>query len=163
MKDKLLEWAVQLAIAEELAREQAKLKAEAVKVEFKPVAVKPTTHVIDRRNILLKGRETVLDVVGCGVLQELMVKAGSSEFEVAVVKDAEHFVYGSYSKYAEVSADLEGIDAYPERDEDGALTGNYVFKVKDVEFSRSLTVELSTAEAVMFKAIYAKYKLHAFR
>lgn len=147
--------AMMIVVAEEVARQ----KAECVKVEVAPVKVKPTpTHVVDRRNVVLRGEEIIVQTVGYGVLQEFMCKAESVDFQVLIEKDGETVVFGSYNEYADISQDVEEIEAFPERDADGELTGAYVFKVNDVEFARNLTVKIITAENVKFRAIFCKYK-----
>lgn len=156
MSDKLLDLAIELAIQEENAR----LKAQQVKVDIPPLRVKPTpTHVVDRRNVTINGEELIVHGFGYGVLKEFMAKAESAEFNVLIEKDGETVVFGSYTEYAEISQDVEEIEAFPERDIEGELTGNYVFKVNDVEFAKSLTVKIITSEPVKFRAIFAKYKL----
>jgi hypothetical protein len=155
LSDRLLDWALELAVAEENAR----LKAQQVKVDIPPLKVKPTpTHVVDRRNVVLHGEEVIVQTMGYGVLKEFMCKAESEDFQVLVEKDGETVVFGSYSEYADISQDVEEIEAFPERDADGELTGAYVFKVNDVEFAKNLTVKIITTENVKFRAIFCKYK-----
>jgi hypothetical protein len=143
----LLEWAMMLACAEEVAR-------QAVKVEVKPVVeVKPTpSHVVDRRNIVVEGEEIIVHRLGYGVLQEFMAKAEDPGFQILVEKDGDLVVYGSYSHYAEISQQVEEIDAFE-------VNGTYVFKVNDIEFAESLTVKVTTTKPVRFQAIFAKFKL----
>jgi hypothetical protein len=144
-----------VAAAEEVARRKAE-----VKVEVPPVEVKPTpSHVVDRRNVMVEGEEIIVQTTGYGVLQEFMAKAESVDFQVLIEKDGETVVYGSYSEYAEISQDVEEIDAFAERDAEGELTGAYVFKVNDIEFAKGLTVMVKTTKPVKFRAIFCKYKV----
>jgi len=152
----MLSWAMLIAAAEEAARQKVSVEVEAPPVrEVKP----QVTYVVDRRNVVLKGEETIVQKRGCGVLQEFMVKAEDMDFHVFVERDGEPVVYGSYSRYAEVSQDVKEIDAYPERDQDGELTGAYVLRVTDIEFADGLTVKVSTPRPIKFRAIFCKYKL----
>jgi hypothetical protein len=149
----LLEWAMKLAVAEEEAR-------QTVKVTVPPVEVKPTpSHVVDRRNVIVEGEEIIVHRLGYGVLQEFMAKAEDTDFQVLIEKDGETVVYGSYSEYAEISQDVEEIDAFAERDAEGELTGAYVFKVNDIEFAKGLTIKINTTKPVKFRAIFCKYKI----
>ena len=151
-----MNWAMLIVAAEEAARQKVKVEVEAPTVqEAKP----PATHVVDRRNIVLEGEETIVQKRGYGVLQEFMVKAEDVDFHVFVERDGEPVVYGSYSHYVELSQDVKEIDAYPERDQDGELTGAYVLKVTDIEFAKGLTIKVRTSKPVKFRAIFCKYKL----
>jgi len=151
----LLNWALMIVAAEEAARRMA----EGVRVEVKPVEVKPTsTHVVEKRNVVLEGEKVIVQTTGCGVLQEFMAKAESTDFQILIEKDGETAIHGSYSEYAEISQDVEEIDAFAERDPDGVLTGAYVFRVSNIEFTESLTVIIKTTKPVKFRAIFCKYK-----
>jgi hypothetical protein len=153
-EEKLLDLAFQIVVAEEIARQTGN-----VKVQVEPVKVRPIpTHVVDRRNVVLEGEETVVRAKGCGALQEFVAKAEDTDFQILVEKDGETVVYGSYSDYAEISQDVEGIDAFADRDAEGNPTGAYVFKVNDVEFADSLTVTIRTDKPVRFRAVFCKYK-----
>jgi hypothetical protein len=156
LSDRLLDWAMQLAAAEEASRQIAKN----IKVEVGPAKARhASTRVVDRRNVVLRGEEVVVRERGCGALQEFVVKAESTNFHIFIKKDDEIAVYGSYSEYAEISQDVEGIDAFADRDTEGELTGAYVFRVSDIEFAKGLTVKISTTEPVKFRAIFCKYKI----
>jgi hypothetical protein len=152
----LLNWALMVVSAEEAARQVAK----GVKVQVEPAKAKPpSTRIVDRRNVVLEGGEIVVQETGFGVLQEFMAKAESVDFQVLIEKDDETVVYGTYGEYAEVSQDLEGIDAFEERDAEGEPTGAYVFKVSDIEFAKGLMIKIKTANPVKFRVIFCKYKI----
>jgi len=156
LSDRLLDWAMQLVAAEESSRQIA----QNIKVEVEPAkATHTSTRIVDRRNVVLRGEEVVVRERGCGAIQEFMVKAESTNFHIFIGKDDEIAVYGSYSTYAEISQDVEGIDAFADRDTEGELTGAYVFKVSDIEFAKGLTIKIRTTEPVKFRAIFCKYKI----
>ncbi|MEM4531657.1 MAG: hypothetical protein QXY39_07305 [Thermofilaceae archaeon] len=154
MNDRLLDWAVQLAVAEELARRKAET-VEIVGVE----APRLSSRIIDRRNVTIKGEELILRELGCGVLDEFMVKAEDTDFRVIIKKDGETTVFGKYNEYAEVSQDVEGIDAYQEYNTAGEPTGAYVLKINDIAFAKNLTIKITTTKPVKFRAIFCKYKV----
>ena len=151
MGERLLDFAMQLVLAEERARQAVK----PVPVEAKPLS----TYVVDRRDVTLRGEEVVASCSGRGVLQEFVAKAEDTDFQVWVEKDGEKIIRGTYGEYAEISQDVEGIDAFAERDEDGNLTGAYVFKAGDIDFTRSLTVVLKMAKPVKFRVVFCRYKV----
>jgi hypothetical protein len=153
-EEKLLDLAFQIVVAEERARLSAKSTVTAAEV-----AKTPSTYVVDRRDITLRGEETVVSSWGSGVLQEFVAKAEDTDFQVLVERDGEKIIRNNYSGYAEISQDIEGVDTFAERDEDGNPTGAYVFKVNDVEFTKSLTVTIRTSKPVRFRAIFCRYKV----
>jgi len=145
----LLNWAMMIVAAEEAVRANI-----TPVVEVKPVVqVKPTpSHVVDWRNIPIQGERIVINKQGYGVLKEFLVKAESPNFQVRIVKDDEPLVWGGYQHYAEISQEVEEIEAYE-------TDGLYVFKALDIEFKESLFVSVYTKETVKFRVVFAKYKL----
>ncbi len=110
------------------------------------------SHLVERRNITVNGEETIIDKQGYGVLQELMLKAESREFQVYVYSDMDPLIYGSYDRYAGISPQVEEVDAFE-------VDGVYVFRVSDIDFEERLIVKISTTAPIRFQAIFAKYKI----
>ena len=137
-------------------RELAHQMAEgiAVNVEVKPVIeIKPIpTEVIDLRNVPINGFFTVLAENGYGILKEFMLKTVNSNYEVRLYRDEKRIIRGSYTHYAEISEQVEEVDAF-------ADNGDYILKLNDIEFAESIRIELETFEPITFTAIFAKYTL----
>jgi len=110
------------------------------------------SYLVERRNITVNGEDTIIDKQGYGVLQELMLKADSQDFEVYVYSNVNPLVYGSYTRYAGISPQVEEVDAFE-------VDGVYVFRVIDIDFEERLIVKVSTTEPISFQAIFAKYKI----
>jgi len=109
-------------------------------------------HLVDRRNITVDGEEPIIDKRGYGVLQELMLKAESPDFQVYVYSNIDPIIYGSYNRYTGISPQVEEVDAFE-------VDGVYVFRVSDIDFEERLIVKVRTEEPVRFQAIFAKYKI----
>lgn len=110
------------------------------------------SYLVERRNITVDGEDTIIDREGYGVLQELMLKADSPDFQVYVYSNMDPLVYGSYTRYAGISPQVEEVDAFE-------VDGVYVFRVSDIDFEERLIVKVGTTEPVRFQAVFAKYKI----
>ncbi len=110
------------------------------------------SYLVERRNITVNGEDTIIDKQGYGVLQELMLKAESQDFEVKVYSNMYPLIYGSYNRYTRISPQVEEVDAFE-------VDGVYVFRVSDIDFEERLIVKVSTTEPIRFQAIFAKYKI----
>lgn len=137
-------------------REVARQIAEGItlKVEVKPVVeIRPTpTEVIDLRNVNVNGTFTPLIENGYGNLKEFMLKAENPNYEVKLYRDKKRIIRGSHAYYAEISQQIEEVDAFEDN-------GNYILKLNDIEFAESIEVIIETTEPITFTSIFAKYKL----
>lgn len=131
-----------------------------VRIEIKPPKPMPS-HVVDWRDIMVTGEQVVVERSGYGVLEEFMIKAEDPEFQVLVVRDWElkPILRGNYSDIRDIQQNVQSLSAFPERNEEGDLTGCYVVSIRDVQFEKNLVIRLSTEKPVKFGAVYAKYKL----
>lgn len=110
------------------------------------------SHLVERRNITVNGEDTIIDKQGYGVLQELMLKADSQDFEVQIYSNMDPLIYGSYTRYAGISSVVDEVDAFE-------VDGVYIFRVNDIDFEERLIVKVSTTRSIRFQAIFAKYKI----
>ncbi len=151
MSERLLDWAVQLAVAEETAREMARVKAEKVKVELAPP--KPVTRVVELKDRLVKAELTVFEAKAPGSLHELMLRSSDKEYSIMLVTDGILKLYKSWDEMQAVSQYLDTVAAFEEN-------GEYILHVKDFSWLESAYAVVSVKKPMNFSNIFIKYDLY---
>jgi hypothetical protein len=148
----LLNWALAIAAAEENARLTAERLASKIQVEVK--APSTTTRVVKRVDVKLP--ETLVDELGCGCLEELVVKSLSKEYVLRVYVDDVELYNNSFSWFQEISQEAEEIEAF---EEDGV----YVLRLSNIKFARRLRVaaepSTSAQPAAKLETVFCKISL----
>ena len=139
-----MDWAVQLAIAEETAR----VKAEKVKVELTPP--KPVTRVVDLKDRLVKAELTFFEAKAPGSLHELMLSSSDKEYSIMLVTDGILKLYKSWDEMQAISQYLDTVDAFKEDAE-------YVLSIKGFSWSESAYAVVSVKKPITFSNIFVKW------
>ena len=153
MDEDLLDWAMQIAAAEEAARIRVEVKPE---IEVTP-ALAPRTIIGRRTDFNIP--ETIIDEKGRGCLKELLVKSNRGDYKLTLVADGMTLYNYAYSWFEDVSQQLEEIDAF-QTDE-----GDYILHISDVKFLESIKVSLEPvlatlpAEAFTINEVYWKIEI----
>ena len=146
-----------LVAGEEIARQlEDKFKVEGTTIapqKTEPLA--PSSHFIDHRNLSITGSQLILKRYGRGKIEECMIKAEATNFLIEIVTDnGEPIIFDDYAYYLSISDYVECIDVFEDPDNDV-----YVFKINNINFSASISINLVTTQQVKFPAIFINYKL----
>ena len=150
--DRLVENIVARIIAEQQSKREKIIVSGATPVRAK----KTTTKGLDRKDFSMsKGEvEDLLLVKGSsGVLNNLVIKANSNNFELNVISDDAVVYSGSFNDYDEISELTEGMDAYLD------TNGKYNIAITGVKFSYFLHVYIVALDSVTFDRIYINYEV----
>jgi len=144
----LLDWALQLAIAEEAAR---------AKVEVKPVEVKPALPPTPKTKIKsmtdVKIPAVLLDEKGAGCLKELLIKSSRKDYRLRMYGDDQQLYDNTFDWFQNISQQTEEISAFTSED------GFYILHISDIKFAKNLKLELEPLTTETFKIEQAFYKL----
>lgn len=158
--DELLRNAFLVVAAEELARQFSDkvITPSPATTNTPTTTVKqqaPETYFIDLRNIAINGRRYILQKKGQGTLQEFVIKSESNNFDLELIKDeGDPIIFNDYEYYQAISEYVECIDVF--EDEDNDL---FIFKINDINFTKSILLSIYTTQAVKFSIIFAKYEI----
>lgn len=125
----LLDWAMQIAAAEEMARARIVFKPE-VKIAPTP----PLRTIIGSEKDLAIPAE-IIDEEGSGQLKELLIRSGFKEWSLAAFADGQQLYNHPYEWFMGISQELEEVDAFQAED------GTYVLRLSDIKFAESLKVK----------------------
>lgn len=126
--------------------------------------------------VMKRGREVVADfsskeiaaggyfdpisVVGSGELYEIMILSPNTSFGVTVAVDGTTILSKTYTELHAITQPLRSVSAFPELDEDGDPTGQYLIHLKDISFLESLVVRVTnTGGASANFNILGKYNI----
>jgi len=143
-EEQMLNWAMQVVVAEEMARAK--------------VTVKPEVRVAQTRYRTVVGRKigvtipaVIVDEKGSGQLKELLIESVSKDWRLSVYVDGQQLYSDAYDWFASVSQELDEIAAFQTDD------GTYVLHLSDISFSESITVTVdSTAGKPVLKEVFWK-------
>lgn len=136
-REKLMEYAVLLAIAEEAAR-QVKVT---VTTPVEPAPAQPTAvrRTIVNKSVDVTIPSTVVDDRGSGKLKEIVFVSDHPYFSVAVSVDGTQLFRESWSWFNSISPVLDEVSAF--RDDNG----DYVLHLTDISYGSRLTVSVEPA------------------
>ncbi|NVM57798.1 MAG: hypothetical protein HWN51_06745 [Desulfobacterales bacterium] len=89
-----------------------------------------------------------INVVGSGELDELMVLSPNTDFAVVVAVDGTTILSKTYAELNALTQSLRCVSAFPEVDEDGNPTGDYLAHIKGISFLVSLVARVANTGAV---------------
>jgi len=137
--DDLLKLAIGIALSEELGREIARgVRVEVVeKVVQRPAG---TTRIIKLRDVEIPG--TIVDELGVGVLEELVITSKIDYYGVLVEVDGELLVEAPYSWFSSISQHSEWVDAFKDNDV-------YVLRLSKVFFSKHIRISVFPAATIL--------------
>ena len=133
MRD-LLDWAVQLAIAEENARLAAEQLARGVQVKVvQTPAPAYTTRVEKKKDVEIP--VTLIDETGQGKLKELIIKSSFNGYRLIVSVDGRVLYSDDYEWFQDISQEVDEIAAFESN-------GTYVLHLSDIAFSNRIRVRV---------------------
>ena len=131
----MLNWAMQIVAAEELARAR-------IVVEPK-VEVTPTTPVrtVASRKVDFKIPGTIIDINGAGCLRELVMKSTFKDYRLHLYVDGQVVYANTWDEFNELSQEIEDIAAFQ------SVDGLYVLHLADVKFTENIKAIVEPARA----------------
>jgi len=129
----LLDMAIRLAIAEEVARQVSSEVAKGIKVTVTATPAPPAvTKVIHLRDVRLPA--TLVDEKGQGHMSELVIRSGTNGYALRVIVDGIQLYHEHYSWFESISQVVKEIAAFQEED------GTYILHLADIHFSKGLKI-----------------------
>ena len=135
-EEQMLNWAMQIAAAEEMAR--AKI---VVKPEVKVAPTPPKTIV--KKETDFKIPDTLIDMRGIGCLKELLIKSAFKEYRLYLYADGQQLYADTWDGFSELSQEIDEIAAFQTED------GVYVLHLYDIKFSESIKVVIEPVIYIM--------------
>jgi len=152
-EEQMLNWAMQIVAAEEMARAKIVIKPEV------KIAPTPPLRTITKSEKDFPIPATIIDEKGCGQLKELLIKSDFSGWRLAVFADGQQLYNNTYEWFTEISQELEEVDAFQAED------GTYVLHLSDIKFAEGIKVtaepfiHILAAEKPKLKEIFWKLEL----
>lgn len=120
------------------------------------------THLVDIFDEVVASGATFefVNVSKRGFISEFLVLASDPYFSVIVNLDSVEVMNRTYLDSVSVSCHIAALSAFEERDEDGILTGKYVFHYSDIAFKESITISVknNSGSNLTFDNLFCKYK-----
>jgi len=128
VSDRLLDWAIAIAAAEEMARAKVVVRPEV------KIAPAPAVRTVVGREVDFPIPGTIIDERGSGCLRELLIRSGFREWRLAVFADGQQLYNDEYGWFEGVGAHVGEVAAFQAGD------GSYVLHLSDIRFAESLRV-----------------------
>lgn len=129
----------------------------------KPAVVTGGREVIvdfPSQTIAAGGNFDAIEARSSGALDEFMILSPNTNFAVAVSVDGTTILSKTYAEFHAITQTLKCVSAFPELDENGVPTGNYLVHLADISFLKSLVVRvLNTGGTGVTFNIFGKYTL----
>lgn len=120
------------------------------------------THLVDIFDEVVAAGATFefANVSKRGFISEFLILASDPSFSVIVNLDSVEVINRTYLDSVSVSCHIAALSAFEERDEDGILTGKYVFHYSDIAFKESITISVknNSGSNLTFDNLFCKYK-----
>lgn len=102
---------------------------------------------------------TFLELQGVGEVEEFLVKADGSDFALTILRDGKNVWEGSYSKYRNISQEIDNVKAFQNVEDE------YVVHVDSVGFKEELRISIAAIGSadVTASRIFAKWNLQTGR
>ena len=151
MRDRLLDWAMMIAAAEEAARMTQIQIAGPIVVQA--LGRKYTTKTGRDTDVTLPAK--LLDEAGAGALKELVIWSSTDQYVLRVIADGKIIYSAQYSWFVTVSQEVREIAAFQAQD------GRYVLHLSDIKFSKGIRVEAAPAgsSSVTLDEVFWKVEL----
>jgi len=124
---------------EEMAREIAK------KI---PRLRETITRTLDLKNVRVEGTFNIINSKVGGKLKELVVRSPSPKFSLYILADGIPRITRSYTELTSISQHSELLDAYEEN-------GNYIVRLKDLNWLQNFMATISVEEPTTFNNIWS--------
>jgi hypothetical protein len=83
-----------------------------------------------------------LQYTGAGQIDEFFVLAPNTNFKVQITVDGVVVLERTYDELRDIEQSTRDISAFPELDEDGNATGDYLVSIRNIRFSTSIQVKV---------------------
>lgn len=136
-------------VAEEIARRMPKVP--------KPREVVPRT--VDHKNQLVKNAADLVNTNVGGKLKELVIRSPSQNFGIYILADGITQLSKTYTELTALSPHSDLIDAYPETNNYGELTGNYVVKIGELYWTSDclISIRIDGDDPITFNNLWVSW------
>lgn len=118
------------------------------------------TRTLDRQSEAVAYTYDLVSSKTMGHLRELSIRSPSTNFSLLIVTDGVNRLSRTYTELTTLATISELVDAFPELDDNGAATGNYVVRIEELRWTTDCLISIhieQPSQSITFLNLFAVF------